>query len=373
MKKIVLFLLTAAVITASCTSGQKYLISGTWPDGDGQIIYLKKQLDKDAYNIIDSVTVAGGVFEMKGNVPHIDKYTVGIGKSREEVIIDDVPLVFVITTEWHENRNGEMVSTNKIEIKGSPEQEILREIREMSTGKSFMALGTMFALAEAKDDPIKFDSIYRETEALKTVIDDRIRNYFDSINDSYAVAYAIGDFIAREYPFENVVRYYDNLTPRVRKSYPGKLLDEKMEILRSTNIGGIAPDIDLASPSGSNIKLSSLRGKIVLIDFWASWCGPCLRETPNIKAIYDEYHDKGFEIYGISLDKETDRNAWLEKIDEYGMDWFHVSSLKGWDCPVAKQYNVTGIPKMFLLDGDGRIIAKDLRGEELRDKIASMF
>lgn len=372
MKKIILFLLTAAV-AVSCGSGQKYLISGTWPDGDGQTVYLKKQLDKDTYEVIDSVTVAGGAFEMKGRVPNIDKYTVWIGKSKEEVILDDVPLAFDITTERHENRKGEMVSSNVIKITGSPEQEILREIREMSTGKSFMALGTMFALAQAKDDPRKFDSIYRETETLKTVVDDRIRNYFDSINDSYAVTYAIGDFIAREYPLEDVTRYYDNLTERIKKSYPGRLLDEKVGVLRSTGIGGQAPDIELPAPDGQIVKLSSLRGKIVLIDFWASWCGPCLREVPNVKAIYDQYRDRGFEIYGISLDKEIDRDAWLEKIEEYDMDWIQVSSLKGWDCPVAKQYNVTGIPKMFLLDGSGRIIAKDLRGEELREKVASMF
>lgn len=123
----------------------------------------------------------------------------------------------------------------------------------------------------------------------------------------------IGDFIAREYPFEDVERYYNNLTPEVKASYPGQLLKEKMTSLRSINVGGIAPDIDLVAPDGKHVKLSSLRGKYVLLDFWASWCGPCLAEVPNVKAVYEQYKDKGFEIYGVSLDDKKD--AWVNAIE----------------------------------------------------------
>ena len=133
-------------------------------------------------------------------------------------------------------------------------------------------------------------------------------------------------------------------------------------------MGGIAPDIQLADTTGKTISLYSLRGNYVLLDFWASWCGPCREEIPNLKEIYAAYHDKGLEIYSVSLDSK--REAWTKALNELEMPWVHVSSLKGWDCPTAKRYGVTSIPKMYLLDPQGKIIGIDLRGETLKEKIA---
>ena len=249
--------------------------------------------------------------------------------------------------------------------------EVLKEANSLIMGKAFLDLGSMFALVEVKDDSVKLDSVYKATQQLKQALDDKIKHFIDSCNNRMAITYVIGDFVAKNYPFEEVERYYDNLTPEVKASYPGQLLAENMKALREINVGGIAPDIDLATPAGGHLKLSSLRGKYVLLDFWASWCGPCLAEVPNVKAIYEEYKDKGFEIYGVSLDE--DAKAWKNAIEKHGLTWLHVSSLKGWECPVAKRYNVTGIPKMYLLDKEGRIIAMDLRGEALKEKVSSLF
>ena len=373
MKKVIIGLCLAAIFAGGCTQGNKYEVTGTWPGGDGNVVYISRKLAKDNYLAIDSTVVAGGAFTMKGTVPEIDKYTLRIGRSDEEIMLDGVPVTVTVTSEQHENRKGEMVTSNRIAVSGSPEQQILRDGRAMATGKSMIGLGALFMMAEVKDDPHKLDSIYKVTEELKAESEKSIRRFFDSLNDSYAVTYMIGDFIAREYPFADVERYYANLTPRMKGSYPGKLLEEKISALRDISIGGTAPEIDLPGPDGNNVKLSSLKGKYVLLDFWASWCGPCLREVPNVKAIYDDYRDKGFEVYGVSVDDGKQRDAWLAKIEEYGMDWVHVSDLKGWESPVVRRYNVTGIPKMFLLDRDGRIIAADLRGEALRQKVASLF
>jgi peroxiredoxin len=135
----------------------------------------------------------------------------------------------------------------------------------------------------------------------------------------------------------------------------------------ATTQGQEAPEINLPSPDGTNIALSSLKGKIVLVDFWASWCGPCRKEMPNVVKAYAKFKDKGFEIYGVSLDQDKDR--WVEAIKKDGITWPQVSDLKQWDCEPAKQYGVTGIPATFLLDKEGKIIAKNLRGDDLEKAI----
>ena len=150
-----------------------------------------------------------------------------------------------------------------------------------------------------------------------------------------------------------------------------KELKAQADVLRKISPGVMAPDFEVKTVDDGTIKLSSFRGKYLILDFWASWCGPCLAEVPNVKAVYEQYKDKGFEIYGVSLDDKKD--AWVNAIEKHDLPWIHVSSLKGWECPVAKIYNVTGIPKMYLLDKEGRIVAMDLRGEALKEKVASFF
>lgn len=136
-------------------------------------------------------------------------------------------------------------------------------------------------------------------------------------------------------------------------------------------VGAVAPEIKLPQPSGDTLALSSLRGKIVLIDFWASWCGPCRRENPYNTKLYKKWHSQGFEIIGVSLDE--DKGRWKGAIATDSLVWRHVSDLKGWGSAPAKIYNVTGIPNTFLLDQNGRILAKGLRGEELGNKLEEIF
>jgi len=143
---------------------------------------------------------------------------------------------------------------------------------------------------------------------------------------------------------------------------------EKEKVLA---IGAVAPDIKLKQPDGTEIALSSLRGKVVLIDFWASWCGPCRRENPFNVKMYDDFKDKGFEIFGVSLDSEAGR--WKSAIANDSLVWKHVSDLGGWQSAPAKIYQVSSIPATYLLDKDGKIIAKGLRGENLYAKLQEVF
>ena len=144
------------------------------------------------------------------------------------------------------------------------------------------------------------------------------------------------------------------------------------------NIGNIAPELDFSNPAGKNIKLSSLKGNIVLIDFWASWCGPCRRENPNVVRAYNKYSNskfknaKGFKIYSVSLDKN--KAAWMNAINQDQLIWEeHVSDLKGWSSKGAITYGVRGIPYNFLLDSEGKIIAKNLRGIALHQQLDNLI
>ena len=168
--------------------------------------------------------------------------------------------------------------------------------------------------------------------------------------------------------------YHEKLSEGLSKySYNKHIKDyiTKTENVKNLLVGNEAPDIVLNDPDGKTIKLSSLRGQYVLIDFWASWCGPCRTENPNNVKLYNKYHDKGFEIYAVSLDKN--KNSWLKAIKDDNLEWIHVSDLKYWKSEGAKTYNVTGIPHTVLLDKEGKIIANGLRGNFLKLKLEEIF
>jgi peroxiredoxin len=164
---------------------------------------------------------------------------------------------------------------------------------------------------------------------------------------------------------------FTRMEPKMVKSTYYTDLKTLYEKNKGVEIGDIAPDIDLLQPDGTKLKLSSLRGKIVLIDFWASWCGPCRAEFPNVKIAYEKYKSKGFEIYGVSLD---DNNVkWTTAIQSMGLNWKHVCDFKGWGTAPAKVYKVSGIPATFLIDKNGKVIAKNLRGPALEAKLKELL
>ena len=199
---------------------------------------------------------------------------------------------------------------------------------------------------------------------------DDITNFLITKEGSLASYYAV-TFLFQEPNFSLMQVAYDKIKVTNPASKYTKELKTTIESIAPLEIGGMAPEIALKNLEGSEIKLSSLRGKVVLIDFWASWCGPCRKENPNVVRLYNIYKNKGFEILGVSLDDNADK--WKGAVLKDGLTWKHVSDLGGWQNTAAKTYQVSSIPFTVLLDKSGRIIAKGLRGEELEAKLAELL
>lgn len=161
---------------------------------------------------------------------------------------------------------------------------------------------------------------------------------------------------------------YESLSPNAKATVSGELIAERIAFMESTAKGASAPDFTLTDLNGKEVSLSQIDAKLIIIDFWASWCGPCRLNNPSLRAIYEQYHQKGLEVVGISLD--TKRANWSEAVEKDQLEWINLSSLEGWKCPVAKLYNVTEVPTMFVLDADRNIVAKGLRDKQLSDFIS---
>lgn len=190
---------------------------------------------------------------------------------------------------------------------------------------------------------------------------------------SYLSVISLG-FIAGQEKFTDAAGpVYDQLDDHLKESPLGQVIPMQIQSVLRTKIGQIAPELELQSPDGKIIKTSDYRGKYILLDFWASWCGPCRVENPNLVSAYSDYHEKGFEILGISLDNAPQKEAWIGAIQDDGLIWPQVSDLKGWDSYPAKLYGINSIPANFLLDPQGKIIARNLRGKDLQEKLRSIF
>lgn len=184
-------------------------------------------------------------------------------------------------------------------------------------------------------------------------------------NDNLISAFTIFSNIEmRDAGLRETKEMYNTLGNGAKATHCGRIIKERIERMEKTAGGAVAPDFTLPDINGNPVTMSSIKGKIKILDFWASWCGPCRLNNPALKKLYDEFHSKGLEIIGISLDHS--KAGWQKAIEKDGLEWINVSSLKGWECEIAHSYNVSGVPALFILNENNRIIATGLRGEQLR-------
>ena len=231
------------------------------------------------------------------------------------------------------------------------------------------------ASTEKKNDPDFKSSIEsRHSEVVKELTS-VLRSFISNHPDSYVSLIVLRDLANPNSGTDSptLIGLYNSLSEPVKKTDMGEILGAHLLSETRTAIGAEAPDFTENDPSGNPVKLSDFRGKYLLIDFWASWCGPCRMENPNVVNAYAQFKNKNFEILGVSLDTQNSKNAWLNAIQNDNLIWAQVSDLKGWKCRIALLYGVENIPQNFLIDPNGVIIAKNLRGEDLISKLQSVL
>ena len=217
------------------------------------------------------------------------------------------------------------------------------------------------------------DNVEKEIDAIDAERSESVYGAYVKNNPSSpAVMYALNQYAGWDINADKVEPVFNSL-PTTTKEWPSAVeFKEKIEIAKKTGVGRIAMDFTQNDTLGKPVTLSSLRGKYLLVDFWASWCGPCRAENPNVVKAFNKYKEKGFHIIGVSLDNPGQMEKWMKAIHDDGLIWTQVSDLKGWKNEVAIQYGIQAIPQNFLLDPEGKIIAKNLRGEELDSKLAEI-
>ncbi len=272
------------------------------------------------------------------------------------------------------NISGTLDSLDHAVVTGTPSNELNKELQAMmGPVKKAEAAFNLEMSKGGKDGSLPQDSIFARFNKI-----DKIRKgivfRFIAMHPSSVVAL---NEVKEMFAYNPDARQFDSafhlLDSSARNSPTGREVAAQLEIAKRIDIGQPAPLFNMDDQQGRPIELSKQLGKYLLIDFWASWCGPCREDNPNLVQAYKDYGRRGFGIVSVSLDSENDRDKWLEAIRKDKLTWVQVSDLKGWDNAAARLYGINGIPMNFLLDPEGRIIAKGMRGTALRKKLAELI
>jgi peroxiredoxin len=263
------------------------------------------------------------------------------------------------------------------EVKGSPDQELLRQLqaylRDAQGSEEAKALESEFQLAARNNDEAKIMELREKYQAVVDKAYDQSAAFLVQQPPSLGLINLLqnGRDLDRDKYFDVYLTSADKFRKEWPDNYYAKEFVQYVEVLKKTAIGQPAPEISLPDPSGKLVTLSSFRGKFVFVDFWAKWCGPCRKENPNLVKAYRSFKGKDFEILGVSLDRN--REDWLKTIQDDGLTWTNISDLKFWNSQAARDYNLSAIPYSVLVDPQGIIVAKNLRGPALSRKLKEVL
>ncbi len=365
MKHLIIFLF---ITTGSWLTAQINIrVSGNIFNSPAKSAVIAKVDGNKVNELLSSKMDKDGNFDITGSVPQMDYYVLLIGDEKIHLILRDKCDIKV----YGDGAN----LANFLNIVDSEESSSMHKYYQLLEAWQYSSDS---AAAVIKADPSKADETNREMNFKFQRFQGLTKSFIARNPNSPALYAAIGaidpnsDFPTYEAIVNQLIRVFSQ-SPEIQqlqKTYEA----QKAQIAANDILapGKYAPDFEEEKPDGSTMKLSDLKGQVVLLDFWASWCGPCRRENPNVVALYEKYKDKGFTVMSVSLDK--DRTRWLEAIEKDHLSWpNHVSDLKYWSSKAAKLYGVSGIPFTVLIDQEGKIIGTKLRGAELAEELARIL
>jgi thiol-disulfide isomerase/thioredoxin len=367
---IFLFIISTVLILSSCNQEPDYSqyessVSGYIDNIPGARLVLTKQTPEGIIPVDTTWIAEDGSFLFTPNFDEISVYRVMLEFNKYLTIAAQKGDHIVLEADG-------LNIYDHYYVAGSKESELIKTVVDETMALSAKLDSIKVAINHQKAAK-NSQALYNSFEIQKTLYTDH-KNFSVDFIQKYPGSIA-AYFVVISLQLEEDPNQYITVAENLSKTHPQfnflPALLEQVNVLSLANVGTLAEDLVYSSPDGEVIALSSLRGKYVLIDFWASWCKPCRFENPKVLKIYNKYKNKGFEIYGYSLDK--DKEQWVKAIQEDDIDWVHTSDLQFWNAEGAKKYGVQSIPATFLIDPNGFIMARDFKSEELEQKLEEIF